>query len=63
MAYEPPSGWIEIVVDPANDDDTDYLEKRRFQTRQDCPRVRDPHQMISVDRPYSASRCPACAPL
>ena len=62
MAYEPPSGWIEILNDPS-DEDSDYLEKRRFHARQDCSRVRGQKQMISVDRPYSANRCPSCAPM
>lgn len=60
MPYEPPTGWLERIDEP--DDDTTAV-RSRFHLRQDCPRVRRPETLVPADRPYSAPRCPACAPV
>ena len=54
MTYTPPSGWVELYDDEAG-------THSRFHSRTDCPRIRQPDQLRSVERPYSAARCPGCA--
>jgi hypothetical protein len=58
MSYQPPSGFVE----PMNDDAKGPSIILRFHTRKDCPRVKLSEALRAVDRPYSARRCPLCAP-
>ena len=61
MPYTPPSGWIEQP-----EPDLDTAEPRqftavRFHSSDECHEIPDGQQLVAVDRPYSAARCPACA--
>ena len=58
MTYAPPSGFAETLPTTA-----DGPIRVRFHARSDCPRVRGRQEDLRlVDRPYSAVRCPLCAP-
>jgi hypothetical protein len=59
MPYEPPSGWLERRDDPTNEETS---LRSRFHRRRDCERVAHPEALVTTDRPYSAPRCPSCAP-
>ena len=60
MAYTPPSGWVERLPQTT---EHSFGARALFHARRDCPRVRTTMAgMLPVDRPYSASRCSACAP-
>jgi hypothetical protein len=59
MPYEPPSGWLERRDDPT---DEATAMRARFHVRRDCERIKSPSDVVGVDRPYSAPRCPVCAP-
>lgn len=61
MAYEPPSGWLERRDETAEENWEGGL-RAQFHTRPDCERVKRPESLVQVDRPYSATRCRACAP-
>ena len=58
MPYRPPSGWVEDLVD---EDEQDPSASQRFHTTYQCRLIRDPKRLRYVDKPYSATRCPACA--
>ena len=60
MPYEPPQGWLERIDEPA--DETTAV-RARFHLTRECQRIKDPEALVGVDRPYSAPRCPACAPV
>jgi hypothetical protein len=60
VPYEPPPGWLERIDEPT--DDTTAV-RARFHLTRDCVRIRNPEGLVGVDRPYSAPRCPACAPV
>jgi hypothetical protein len=56
MPYTPPSGWIESPQDVQ-----DKPRKSFFHTRRDCARVIDSAALRPTSRPFSATRCTACA--
>lgn len=59
MAYQPPTGWVEQLPQTESNP---FGRKSVFHTQRDCRRVRSSaSDLRSVDRPYSAARCPACA--
>jgi hypothetical protein len=58
MSYAPPSGWIERTDDPT---DARTNVRVRFHTRIDCERVHNSRELVQVDKPYHAPRCPGCA--
>lgn len=56
MPYTPPSGWIE-----SGPEAEDKPRKSFFHTRRDCTRVQDAAALRPSSRPFSATRCTACA--
>jgi len=57
MPYEPPRGWVEDVGDEAEE----LSGRLRFHTTDRCKLIKDPTRLRAVDKPYSATRCSACA--
>jgi hypothetical protein len=59
MSYAPPAGWVEVLPQNASNP---FAPKALFHVDRDCPRIRTTAEgMRPVDRPYSATRCTACA--
>ena len=58
MPYTPPSGYVERIDDPA---DENSRVSERFHADPDCPRVKTREALIPVQRPGSAPRCSLCA--
>lgn len=57
MPYTPPSGWVErLEAVPEG-----RGQITRFHTRQDCPAIPEGAVLAASDKPYSATRCHACA--
>jgi len=54
VPYEPPSGWVEELSD-------EEPGRLRFHTSDRCRLIRDTARLMAVDKPYSATRCTACA--
>ena len=58
MPYTPPSGWLERLDDP---DQEESSIRVRFHRRSDCALINATASLVAVDRPGSAARCPSCA--
>lgn len=58
MVYTPPSGYLERIDDPT---DENSRISERFHRSADCPRIKSRENLVPVPRPYSAPRCPFCA--
>jgi hypothetical protein len=58
MPYTPPTGWLERLDDPAEEESS---IRYRFHRRANCSLIHGTAPLVSVDRPGSAARCPACA--